>query len=106
MIRRWWRLILVRGDSMTPTLQDGDKLLVRVGQRPAPGDLVVFRAREVVPQADVTWMVKRAAAVAPDGSVTVRGDNPRSQDSRHFGAVPGAAVLGVVRHKSFPGGPR
>jgi signal peptidase I len=99
VIRRWWRLIQVRGHSMMPTLQDGDKLLVRVGQTPSPGDLVVFRAREVVPTADVTWMVKRAATVDPDGSVTVRGDNPHSQDSRHFGPVPGAAVLGVVRHR-------
>jgi len=97
VIGRWWRLVVVRGDSMTPTLRDGDQLIVRVGRPPAAGDLVVFRARDVVPEASVTWMVKRAARVAPDGSVTVRGDNARSQDSRHFGPVPGAAILGVAR---------
>jgi len=82
---------------MTPTLRDGDQLIVRVGRLPAPGDLVVFRARDVVPESSVPWMVKRAAHVAPDGSVTVRGDNARSQDSRHFGPVPGASILGVAR---------
>jgi signal peptidase I len=99
VIRRWFRLVVVRGDSMAPTLLDGDHLIVRVGRAPMPGDLVVFRARDVVPESSVTWMVKRAARVAPDGSVTVYGDNARSQDSRHFGAVPGESILGVARRR-------
>lgn len=82
---------------MEPTLHDGDRLIVRVGRRPVPGDLVVFDARDVVPGSSVAWMVKRAATVAADGSVTVRGDNPRSQDSRHFGVVPAESIVGVVR---------
>ncbi|SCL71070.1 signal peptidase I [Micromonospora citrea] len=96
-LRRRWRLVVVRGQSMAPTLHDGDRLLVRVGRAPVVGDLVVFRARDVVPEADLTWMVKRVHRVEPDGAVTVRGDNARSQDSRHFGAVPPEAILGVAR---------
>ncbi|GHJ53209.1 S26 family signal peptidase [Nonomuraea sp. TT08I-71] len=96
-LRRRWRLVVVRGSSMAPTLRDGDRLVVRVGRAPAPGDVVVFRARDVVPDADLTWMVKRVHRVEPDGAVTVRGDNARSQDSRHFGAVPPGAILGVAR---------
>jgi signal peptidase I len=42
-------------------------------------------------------MIKRVYRVEPDGAVTVRGDNARSQDSRHFGAVPREAILGVAR---------
>ncbi|NES37384.1 peptidase S24 [Micromonospora sp. PPF5-17] len=95
-LRRRWRLVVVRGNSMAPTLHDGDRLIVRVGRAPATGDLVVFRARDVVPGADLPWMVKRVQRVEPDGAVTVRGDNPHSQDSRHFGAVPRAAILGVA----------
>ncbi|SBT43477.1 S24/S26 family peptidase [Micromonospora auratinigra] len=95
-LRRRWRLVVVRGHSMAPTLRDGERLVVRVGRVPAAGDLVVFRARAVVPDADLTWMVKRVQRVGPDGAVTVRGDNTHSQDSRHFGAVPPAAVLGVA----------
>lgn len=96
-LRRRWRLVVVSGQSMAPTLRDGDRLIVRVGRAPAVGDLVVFRARDVVPASDLTWMVKRVHRVDPDGAVTVRGDNTHSQDSRHFGAVPPEAVLGVVR---------
>jgi signal peptidase I len=102
MIGRWWRLIIVRGNSMAPTLLDGDRLIVRIGRAPVPGDLVVFRARDVVPESSVTWMVKRAEQVAPDGSVVVRGDNARSQDSRHFGPVPGESILGVARRRRRP----
>ncbi|MEU1689296.1 S24/S26 family peptidase [Micromonospora sp. NPDC005707] len=96
-LRRRWRVVVVRGHSMAPTLHDGDLLVVRVGRTPAAGDLVVFRARDVVPEAELTWMVKRVHRIEPDGAVTVRGDNARSQDSRHFGAVPRRAILGVAR---------
>ncbi|MFC7545929.1 S24/S26 family peptidase [Plantactinospora sp. GCM10030261] len=95
-LRHRWRLVVVRGRSMAPTLRDGDRLIVRVGRAPAPGDIVVFRAHDVVPDADLTWMVKRVHRIEPDGAVTVRGDNIRSQDSRHFGAVPREAILGVA----------
>ncbi|MFE9691890.1 S24/S26 family peptidase [Micromonospora sp. NPDC005806] len=98
-LRRRWRLVTVRGHSMEPTLHDGDQLIVRVGRTPAAGDLVVFRARDVVPNADLTWMVKRVHRIEPDGAVTVRGDNAHTQDSRHFGAVPRDAVLGVARRR-------
>ncbi|SIQ83457.1 S24/S26 family peptidase [Micromonospora avicenniae] len=96
-LRRRWRLVVVRGHSMVPTLHDGDRIIVRVGRVPAAGDLVVFRARDLVPNTDVTWMVKRVERTEPDGAVRVRGDNVHSQDSRHFGAVPHEAILGVSR---------
>lgn len=95
-LRRRFVLVRVHGESMSPTLRDGDRVLVGIGRPPRPGDLVVFRARDVVPQSDMRWMIKRAAAVAADGAVVVRGDNPHSQDSRHFGPVPCGSVLGVV----------
>ena len=66
--------------------------------------------------AGVDWLVKRVVAVCgdripdeirpaiggsdadtvvPSGCLLVRGDNPKSLDSRHFGYVPVADVLGV-----------
>ena len=109
--RNRFRLITVVGRSMTPTLEAGDRVLVRVTRRPAAGDLVVFR----IPASGLglDWMIKRVTAVAghqvppgipspgpqtvvPAGNLVVRGDNPDSQDSRHFGFVPVATVLGVV----------
>ncbi len=105
MIIRWfrdrWRVIVVRGNSMVPTLSDGDRLLIRLGRAPRPGDLVMFRARAVVPESDMTWMVKRVARIEPDGGVYVRGDSDHSQDSRHFGPVPANAVLGVATSGSL-----
>lgn len=109
VIRNRLRLITVVGRSMAPTLQAGDRVLVRVTRRPAAGDVIVFR----IPTAGLglDWMIKRVTAVAghqvppeisgpqtvvPVGNLVVRGDNPESQDSRHFGFVPVDTVLGVV----------
>lgn len=113
-VRARLRLIEVSGESMMPTLTDGQRLLVRVGRRPRTGDVVVFA---MVPQAapgDPDWMIKRVLALpgdpvpaalraavggdehVPPGSMLVLGDNPRSADSRRFGYVPLASVLAVA----------
>jgi signal peptidase I len=114
-------LITVSGGSMSPTYADGEKLLVRRGghRRPQVGDVVVFRHPQLaraMARPDVDWLVKRVVAVdgdrvpdeirhaiggsdaagaVPSGFLLVRGDNPQSLDSRHFGYVPVADVLGV-----------
>jgi signal peptidase I len=112
-IRRRYALVTVRGQSMTPTLRDGERVLVRRGIRPAAGDLVVFRSPVT---SDVAHLVKRVAALAgdavpeplqaavpfdrvPPGQLLVRGDAATTQDSRHFGAISSASVLGVVRRR-------
>jgi signal peptidase I len=72
------------------------------------------------PRPDVDWMVKRVVAVqgdrvpeeirpavgatgaqtvVPQGFLLVRGDNPVSLDSRHFGYLPTTEVLGVSLRK-------
>ena len=86
---------------MTPTLADGDRLLVSYGAAPAAGDVVLARF------ADGTVAVKRA--VEPRTSRTgdpawwLLSDNPdEGVDSRHRGPVPGASVLGVVRLRLWP----
>jgi signal peptidase I len=67
------------------------------------------------------WYIKRAAAVpgepapravlealgisdtaVPAGELVVLGDNPRSDDSRRWGYVPGERVLGVVIRRMTP----
>ena len=81
----------VQGDSMSPTLEDGQAVL---GLSPAlvsakPGRIIAFRRR-----ADL--FIKRALTREADGWFAV-GDNPaRSTDSRRFGAVPDAAVRAVA----------
>ncbi|OPC77599.1 signal peptidase I [Embleya scabrispora] len=114
------RLALVRvtGTSMAPTFADGDRVLVDCAAPVRRGDVVVFRNPTAALGADrdPRWLVKRVAAVpgdpvpvemrdvvrapndgvVPAGSLVVRGDAPRSHDSRHFGYVPASTVLGVV----------
>ncbi|MFF4400751.1 S26 family signal peptidase [Streptomyces sp. NPDC001480] len=111
-------LIRVTGSSMAPAFADGDRLLVRRTTRVRRGDAVVFR--NPLPSAEgdepLPWLVKRVCALpgdpvppdvrhavgAPDGgtvpagSLVVRGDAARTQDSRHFGYVAESTVLGVV----------
>jgi hypothetical protein len=114
---------------MSPALTDGDVVLVTLGARPRPGDVVLVRW----PARPGQLSVKRAGR--PDGGGTagagadaaggvaavgagdgphggggvgagdgpywrVRGDNPfGSTDSRELGP---AAVLGVVRFRLWP----
>lgn len=53
------RLVDVRGDSMNPTLYNGDKLLVSdIFYKPKQGDIVIFRKDDYKPEA----LVKRVIA--------------------------------------------
>lgn len=114
MIERFLRIVTVRGTSMAPTLHPQDRILVRVGRLPKPGEIVVFRAPD--PDWDgLPWLVKRVAAgpgqalppdlaagrlagerIVRDACVVMRGDNPVSQDSRQLGYVPFDAILGSM----------
>lgn len=109
-------VVIVSGHSMAPTLQPGDRVLVRRTpvRRVGRADLVVFTRPRT---AERTWMIKRVLAIpgdpvprrevpvlwgysearVPVNRLVVLGDNPTdSYDSRSFGYVSGEAVLGVV----------
>ena len=89
----------VADTSMQPTLWPGDRLLIAQWLRPRSGDLVVFRD----PEARSTFLVKRVASAAHNGSLEVRGDNPNvSRDSRHFGPVPPTLVIGRAIFRYLP----
>jgi hypothetical protein len=95
-ILRWLqsRRVVVRDESMLPTLRPGDRL--RVDRRayrdrlPDQGELVVI----VDPEADGRWLVKRVGLIEPAGPgravarLVMVSDNPgAARDSRTFGAV-------------------
>jgi nickel-type superoxide dismutase maturation protease len=91
------------GDSMLPTLQAGDRLLlVRAmgGRLAVPGRVVAVRD----PRFDAGGRILLKRVRAYDGDrVEVRGDNPRaSTDSRTFGPVPRRAVVGVALWRYHP----
>jgi phage repressor protein C with HTH and peptisase S24 domain len=80
---------------MSPTLRDGDVVLVRFGGRVRAGDLVLVRW----PDRPGQLSVKRAARPAEQGW-WVLGDNDHgSTDSRTLGP---AIVLAVVRWRFWP----
>ena len=96
-----WGLARVRGRSMTPTLHEGDRVLVRYGATVRPGDVVVAR----FPDGTVT--VKRADSARPtrtaDAGWWLLSDNPaEGVDSRHRGVLSADAVLGVVLLRVWP----
>ncbi|HEX9340290.1 MAG TPA: nickel-type superoxide dismutase maturation protease [Thermoplasmata archaeon] len=86
----------VEDDSMRPTLEPGDFVLVNRWayrfRKPAEGDVVVLRSPE-----GPNFLIKRIANVVDATKVFVVGDNPQgSRDSRHFGPVDRRALLGKV----------
>lgn len=92
-LRRHAMLVRVRGESMHPTYHDGDLLLATRPRRLRPGAVVVFRTPP--PLGDPPYRIKRLVALTP--ALFVRGDNPRSEDSRHYGNLTREDILGVVR---------
>jgi len=87
---RWpllWRR--VTGESMYPTLEKGQWVLVRLSDKIAVDDIVMF----VHSGAE---KVKRVMGIEGD-FIYVLGDNPRySTDSRHYGYVKRHAIVGRV----------
>ena len=86
---------------MTPTLTEGDRLLVSYRRGVRPGDLVVARL------ADGTVAVKRATErrTTRDGEPAwwLLSDDPdQGVDSRHRGPVPATDVIAVVLARIWP----
>jgi nickel-type superoxide dismutase maturation protease len=96
--------VIVRDESMLPTLAPGDRLLVDrgayVARSPRPGEIVVLTD----PQEPSRWLVKRVAAIDPaTGQVDVRGDATEgARDSRRFGPVPRSAIVGRAYRLYLP----
>jgi phage repressor protein C with HTH and peptisase S24 domain len=85
---------------MTPTLRDGDHLLVWLRPpkpAPRPGGIVLVE----LPGDRLS--AKRLVRVEPDGRLWVEGDNPvGSTDSRTLGALPPDSVRGRVLLRLWP----
>jgi len=103
---RLTRAYAVEGDSMLPTLRDGDYvqgLRLPSGRAPNRGlrDGAIVVARR--PDRPELAVIKRVAGRDPDGRVRLSGDNPAaSTDSRHFGSVAPASVDSVIWLRYWP----
>ncbi len=92
-----WRLIFrvtVKGSSMVPTLEAGERLLCVAIPRNfvlSEGAIVVVRD----PRDTRNLLIKRITTIDEGGKITLIGDNEGvSIDSRHFGEVAVSAVEG------------
>jgi nickel-type superoxide dismutase maturation protease len=90
---RWLDAVEVIGESMTPSLVPGDRLLVEAltftRRAPRIGELVLAAD----PREPGRELVKRVTAIEPNGDLVVRGDAAEwSTDSREFGPLPGGSV--------------
>src|SRR5215213_8234499 len=84
---------LCEGNSMLPTLKDGEKVLVDRTAEIAVGDIVVARH----PVEQNSELIKRIERINEHGHYFLVGDNLEdSNDSRHFGAVTREYITGKV----------
>ncbi len=103
LVRSWDARVAIEGPSMEPTLREGDWLLVdpdaHARRPPAPGDLVLAPD----PREDDRLLIKRVGSVDQDGWLTLAGDDPdHSTDSRVFGSVDPASVVGAPWFRYWP----
>jgi hypothetical protein len=87
---------VVRGRSMTPTLNEGDRLLVRYGARPRPGAIAIVRF------ADGVVAVKRLDHRSSDGWWVVRDNAFEGRDSWSGGAIAEDGVLALALLRLWP----
>ena len=92
-----FRRFRVEDESMRPTLEPGDYVLVNRWaykfRPPAKGDLVVVRD----PETPDRFLVKRVSETSDAGKIRVAGDNSnRSRDSRMFGPIALQEIIGKV----------
>jgi hypothetical protein len=89
-------LAVVRGRSMEPTLQEGDRLVVIYGARPRVGRLAVVQ----LPGRPVA--VKRVTAAVDDGWWVERDNPAEGVDSWLVGALSARDVVAVVVGRLWP----
>ena len=87
---------VVRGRSMTPTLEEGDRLLVRYGATPRVGAIAIVRF------ADGVVAVKRLDHCSSDGWWVVRDNAFEGRDSWSAGAIAEDGVLALVVLRIWP----
>ena len=90
-----YRMAVVSGLSMIPTLAPGERLLVRLDGPIVLGDVVVFNREQ-------QFDIKRILRIEADG-IFVQGDNDLvSTDSRTYGLIPHENVIGVATYRLWP----
>lgn len=83
----------IEGDSMLPTLESGDRVLVDPQSRIEPGDIILANH----PYKKSVRMIKRVTSIDSDANYFLAGDNTaESTGSQTFGTIPAKDILGKV----------
>lgn len=85
--------VRIHGDSMWPTLRDGDCVKAETGINPEIGNIVVAKH----PWKEI-HIVKRVKEILPNGFF-LEGDNPDpngTEDSHNFGPIPSSSIIGII----------
>ena len=86
--------VRIHGDSMWPTLNDGDSVEAIQGLIPVVGDIVIAHH----PMKKMT-VIKRVKRIQSDG-LFLEGDNPDpigSEDSHNFGPVSTSSIIAIIQ---------
>ncbi len=87
------RLFRVRGSSMTPTLEDGDWVLIK----PLHGLVDIPIGAVVVVDFPAGGIVIKRVRSRGEGTIALGSDNPsEATDSRELGSVAVSAIIGIV----------
>ena len=98
-VRRTFDVVEVRGRSMAPTLQPGDRLLALRLRRPIRVGEIVLAADPRDPRRE---LIKRVASADQSG-IHLRGDNPSaSTDARTFGTLAASSIEWRVIGRYWP----
>lgn len=88
-----WEIVIVRGNSMYPTLKDGDYVLI--DKKPKSIDIEDILV--LTPPEGDSLVIKRLVRIGMFTHCWVEGDNKSySYDSRHYGWIKGENIEGRV----------
>jgi len=89
-------MVRVHGDSMWPTLKDGQIVNANSDFEPIVGDIAVVKhpLKKAI-------LIKRIKQISFD-EIFIEGDNPDplgSEDSHNFGPVSTSSIIAIIRHE-------
>ncbi|MEM7245456.1 MAG: S24/S26 family peptidase [Acidobacteriota bacterium] len=93
-----WRLVRVAGDSMAPTLRDGDYVLARERERATVGSVALLR------HPTFGSIIKRVKDRDDQGRYRVAGDSSLSTSSDALGPMDASTIQALVRWRISPSG--
>lgn len=96
LLTGWRKAVRVEGNSMLPTLKDGDIVIINSNSKPAENIIVLANH----PYKQRVKIIKRIKEIDENKNCYLIGDNPsESTDSRTFGVISPKDILGIIENK-------